>query len=174
MDAELEAAIPALESAKAAVAGLSTKSIGEMKGFGTPPEGVPDVGKAVFILRKEYNPKKQEWPMVQNMMKDPQKFKDSLEAYDKDNIPDKALELLKPIMEKPYFQYDAMLKKSSAAANICKWVLAVVEYNGIYRRTKPLMDEADEAKAVAEEKQRELDDVLAKLKVVIDKVNALE
>lgn len=98
VDRQLAAATPALEAAKSAVDGLNKNSIGEMKGFATPPSGVPDIGKAVMILRGEYNAKKHEWPMIQNMMKDPNKFKQSLEDYDKDNVPDKALDLLKPLM----------------------------------------------------------------------------
>jgi dynein heavy chain, axonemal len=162
-----------MEAAKNAVKGLSVKSIGEMKGFGTPPAGVPDVGKCVFILKGEYSAKKQEWPMVQNMMKDPAKFMTMLETYNKEAIPDKALELLKPIMAQDFFNEETMMKKSSAAANICKWVIAVVTYNGIYRNTKPLMDAAAEAEGIATEKGRELDEVMAKLQIVRDRVAAL-
>lgn len=97
VDRALAAAIPAMENARNAVAGLSKDAIGVMKGFANPPLGVPEVGRAVFILRGEYNPKKSEWPMVQNMMKDPAKFMTMLENYKKEEIPDKAIELLKPI-----------------------------------------------------------------------------
>lgn len=173
VDEKLAAAVPALMKAKDAVAGLNVKSIGEMKNFSTPPNGVPDVGKAVLLLRGEYNAKKHEWPMIQNMMKDPNKFKDSLENYDKDNVPDKALELLKPIQAKEYFNETDMMKKSQAAANICKWVLAVIEYNNIFRNVKPLKDAADEAQAIADEKGAELKEVMDKLEVVRKKVRDL-
>ena len=56
-----------------------------------------------------------------------------------------------------------MLKKSSAAANLCVWVIAVVKYNGIWRKVKPLEDAAKEAKAVADEKGEELAIVMANL-----------
>jgi len=90
----------------------------------------------VLILRKEY--KKHDWGTAQLMMKDPNKFKQQLEAYDKDNIEEKALNHLKPILALDFFNGTAMEKKSSAAANLCKWVIAVVEYNEIFRNVKPL------------------------------------
>ena len=49
-----------------------------------------------------------------------------------------------------------MKKKSSAAANLCKWVIAIFEYNGIYRNVKPLQDSAEQASELARVKGVEL------------------
>ena len=171
VDKELAAAIPAMEQARAAVDGLSAKSIGEFKGMTSPPAGCEQVTKAVQILRGEY--KKHDWDAAKIMMKDPNKFKESLEKYDKDNIPDKALEALKDILSLDYFNETAMMKKSSAAANMCKWVVAIVEYNRIYRNVKPLQDAAEEAAALAKLKGEELQVVLDALEIVRAKVRAL-
>ena len=89
-------------------------------------------------------------------MKDPNKFKAQLEAYDKENIEDRALKDLEPILALDFFNAEAMVKKSSAAANLCKWVCAVVEYNGIYRNVKPLQDAAEAASSLANTKGAEL------------------
>lgn len=66
-----------------------------------------------------------------------------------------------------------MAKKSSAATNLCVWVIAVVKYNGIWRKVKPLEDAAKEAKATADEKGEELAVVMEKLEKVRAKVAAL-
>jgi dynein heavy chain len=143
-----------MEQARAAVDGLSAKSIGEFKGMTTPPTGCEKVTQAVQILRGEY--KKHDWDSAKIMMKDPNKFKESLEKYDKDNIPDKALDALKDILALDFFNEEAMKKKSSAAANMCKWVVAIVDYNRIYRNVKPLQDAAEEAAGIAKQKSEEL------------------
>ena len=171
VDDQLAAAIPAMERARAAVDGLSTKAIGEFKGMATPPTGCDQVTKAVLILRKEY--KKHDWGTAQLMMKDPNKFKQQLEAYDKDNIDDRALNDLKPILALDFFNATAMEKKSSAAANLCKWVIAVVEYNDIFRNVKPLQDAAQAAGDLASAKGAELKIVLDALEVVRARVRAL-
>lgn len=160
-----------MEQAKGAVDGLSAKSIGEFKGMTSPPPGCEMVTKAVQILRGEY--KKHDWDSAKIMMKDPNKFKEALEKYDKDNIPDKALDLLKDVLALDYFNVETMTKKSSAAANMCKWVIAIVEYNRIYRNVKPLQDAAEEASGIAKQKSDELQIVLDALEVVRAKVRKL-
>lgn len=53
----LEAAIPAMQKAEAAVDCLSVKMIGEFSGFNAPPTGTELVAKAVQILRGVTNKK---------------------------------------------------------------------------------------------------------------------
>jgi dynein heavy chain len=67
-----------------------------------------------------------------------------------------------------------MKKKSSAAANLCTWVIAIVEYNSIYKKVKPLMDSSEAAEKLANEKLAELAIVLEKVRVMVDKVNELK
>jgi dynein heavy chain len=91
--------------------------------------------------------KKHEWAQAQQMMKDPNKFKERLEKYEKEKITPKMLEMIEPIKKQDFFNYTSMKGKSSAAANLCKWVLAVLKYFSIYTRVKPLQDAAAEASA---------------------------
>ena len=46
-----------------------------------------------------------------------------------------------------------MKGKSLAAAYLCKWINNIVIYNRIYKRVKPLMDTAEEAERLANEKE---------------------
>jgi dynein heavy chain, axonemal len=84
-------------AAKEAVAGLENKAIGELKGFPSPPAGCNDVTKAIQILLGEF--KKHDWGSAQQMMKDPNKFKERLEKYEKEKITPKMLELLDPVVK---------------------------------------------------------------------------
>lgn len=67
-----------------------------------------------------------------------------------------------------------MTKKSSAAANLCNWVINIVKYNSIYKKVKPLMESAEAAEKLATEKQAELAIVLEKVRVIVEKVDALK
>lgn len=67
-----------------------------------------------------------------------------------------------------------MTKKSSAAGNLCNWVINIVKYNSIYKKVAPLMESAAAAEKLANEKMAELAEVQAKVKVIVDKVNELK
>lgn len=52
-----------------------------------------------------------------------------------------------------------MTKKSSAAGNLCNWVINIVKYNSIYKKVAPLMESAAAAEKLANEKMAELAEV---------------
>ena len=172
---ELEQAIPAMQRAKEAVDCLEPKAIVEFKSFAQPPSGAENVTNAVLIMVKgETNKKNLTWAKGQQMMSKPQPFLESLVGYDKDNISDKTLEALKPILALEYFNYESMIKKSSAAANLANWVINIVEYNRIFRNVEPLRLSAEEAEALATQKLGELKVVQDKVAEIVAQVNALK
>ena len=67
-----------------------------------------------------------------------------------------------------------MKTKSQAAAYLCKWIINVVIYNRIYKKVKPLMDTAEEAERIANEKKAELAIVLERVRLINEKVDALK
>lgn len=67
-----------------------------------------------------------------------------------------------------------MLKKSSAAANLAKWVINAVIYNTIYKKVKPLSDAAEAAEKLSSDKLSELAIVLEKVRVIVEKVDGLK
>jgi len=69
---------------------------------------------------------------------------------------------------------DIMMKKSQAAAYLCSWVVNLIMYNTIYKKVKPLMEASDAAEKLANEKQAELAVVLEKVRVIMEKVDALK
>ena len=125
---QLEAAIPAMQAAEAAVDCLSVKAIVEFSSFNSPPPGTELVTKAVQILKGEMNKKKYEWPVQQKMMKPPVNFIESLKTYDKDGVTDVMKNALKTseLLLNPIFTFEIMKNKSSAAANLANWVINVV------------------------------------------------
>jgi dynein heavy chain len=151
---ELAAAKPAMLAAGAAVDCLNKASIGELRGFGKPPGGVEVITEAVLRM-VEGEKKNFKWDRAKKMMKDVNAFIQKLKFYNMKEIPEELIDKLTPLMENPMMNYDVMMKKSGAAANLCNWVIAVYTYNRIYVKVKPLMDSlnaAQAAKAAAEAK----------------------
>merc|ERR1719506_2091204 len=132
-DGELGEAMPAMEAAKDAVNCLSKTSIQELKGFGKPPPECIEVCAAVaFLLLGEK--KKQDWRFATKMMNNPQGFLDQIADFDANNIPDQSLTNVAPLLAEPFFTYDVMKGKSSAAANLTNWVINIVAYNKLYKK----------------------------------------
>ena len=85
------------------------------------------------------------------MMGNPKTFCDEVKAYRAENIPAKALKLLQPILAMEQFTFENIVKKSSACANLCKWVINVVRYNAIYKKVKASVENKEEYHAQVEE-----------------------
>jgi dynein heavy chain len=49
-----------------------------------------------------------------------------------------------------------MKGKSQAASFLCKWIINIVIFNSIYKKVKPLMEMAEAAQTLSNEKMAEL------------------
>jgi len=165
-DEVLKKAMPALNSAKNAVDCLTKASLTELKALKTPDAKIVDVTKAVLIL-KEKEKKNHTWKRSQAMMSNVDKFKRELEEFNKEEIDASLLNMIQPILKQEYFNQAAMSKISVAASNLCVWVVAIVQYNGIYKDVAPKM-------AAAREAETEHAEAMAKLKQVEEHVAAKE
>merc|ERR1711871_173533 len=94
-------------------------------------------------------------------------FLAQLNDYRGEDIPPEIVKRVQPILNDPNFTYDAMVKKSFAAANLANWVINIVTYNQIYLKVAPLMERL---RAAQEEKQNAEDS----LRVVEEEVAAIE
>merc|ERR1719295_2016101 len=162
----LKKAMPALKAASNAVDCLTKSSLTELKSLKAPDAKILEVTKAVLIL-KDGEKKNHSWKKAQAMMKNVDAFKRELENYNADSIDEGLLKLVRPILEKEYFNKAMMGKISMAAANLCVWVVATVEYNGIYKDVAPKM-------AAAEVAEGEHAQAMATLKKVEEQVAAKE
>jgi len=142
-DGELGEAMPAMERAKEAIDCLTKASIQELKSLPKPPVECLDVTKACLILRGDL--KNHDWKNAQKMMANPQKFIDDIKSFNAEEIDENILTALQPVLELPFFNFETMIKKSSAAAYLCNWVVNITTYNRIYKKVKPLMDTLKEA-----------------------------
>jgi dynein heavy chain len=72
------------------------------------------------------------WDRAKKMMKNINAFLDKLKTYDAENMPDKLIDKLTPMMDHEMMNYDVMIKKSSAAANLCNWVINIQVQPNLY------------------------------------------
>uniref|UniRef100_A0A7S3JKK7 Uncharacterized protein n=1 Tax=Euplotes harpa TaxID=151035 RepID=A0A7S3JKK7_9SPIT len=163
-DVQLEEAIPAMKAAEEAVNCLNKQSIQELKSLPKPPKECESVTATVLMLRGEK--RNYSWQNAQKMMNNPQKFIEEIKEFDGRDIDEGILAKIAPIRAEPFFTFDVMKGKSQAAAYLCLYVVNIINFNSIYKNVKPLMDSAEAAQKAQKEAE-------ASLKIVIDKVNAI-
>merc|ERR1719217_583716 len=143
-DGELSEAMTAMKAAKEAVNCLTKPAIQELKSLGKPPVECIDVCAATaFLLKNEK--KKLDWKGAQKMMNNPGVFLDEIIAFNAEEIPEQALSNCEPLIQQPFFNYETLKWKSSAAAHLTNWVCNIVMYNKIYKKVAPLMAKVKEA-----------------------------
>ena len=143
---ELALAEPAMKAAAAAVDVLSKAMLTELKNLKSPPAGVDLVTTACLILvEKEY--KNHKWDRAKKMMANVDQFKNKLQAFKGETIPEEDIARVAPIVAQADFTPENMANKSAAAANLCTWVVNIYRFNRIYVKVKPLMDTLAAAQA---------------------------
>ena len=186
-EADLAKALPALDAAVKCLAKLDKSQIVEVKALKKPPAGVRTTLKAVCMLFQiksvkiadPDNPQKKiddYWGPSQKMLSDlgPDKFKQALIDFDKDNIPESAVKLVDPVCADPDFEPAAIAKVSVACEAMCMWCHAMRTYYYVALEVEPKRQrlakaESELAAATASKQAAE-----AKLKAVTEKVAALE
>lgn len=182
---DLDEALPALEAAVQSLKKLNKGDITEVKALGKPPEGVRKVMKGVCIMF-EVKPKmvadpsgtgpkvEDYWPMTGGLLVNPQKFLDSLFAYDKENIPAKVIVKIKPLIDDPEFTPEAISKVSKACTAICSWVRAMDKYHHISKMVAPKREALRVANESLQVTMTQLAAAKAKLEEVTEQINTLE
>ncbi|KYN09877.1 Dynein heavy chain 7, axonemal [Trachymyrmex cornetzi] len=156
-DADLAEAMPILNRAQAALDTLTLADIAIVKAMKHPPYGVKLIVESVCVL-KQIKPEKvltkegtqidDFWKAALRMLSDV-KFLDSLLQFDKDNIPDKVIETIrKEYLVNPDFDPEKIKKVSTACEGLCRWVIAMSEYDIIAKIVAPKKRALAQAEAV--------------------------
>ena len=129
---DLDAALPALNSAVSALNALSKNDIVEIKGFAKPPPLVQKVMECVCILLGA----KTDWDAAKKVLADTQ-FMQRLINYDKDNIDPAIVEKIRVYTGDPNFEPEVVGKASKAAKGLCQWVRAMEVYDRVAKVVAP-------------------------------------
>eukprot|EP01038_Epipyxis_sp_PR26KG_P005405 gene5405-7492_t len=170
---DLAIAKPAMDAANDAVNCLDKNSLTELKSFSKPPSGVDKVTTALLIMIKAEK-KDFSWENAKKMMAKVDAFKEKLETYRGEDIPEDVISRVSPMLEDPEFTFEKMKTKSAAAANLANWVINIIRFNGIYKRVKPLMESLEVATKSKRKAEDDLGVVKEKLAVIEGKLAKLQ
>lgn len=102
------------------------------------------------------------------------KFLESLKTYDKDNIPSVIMKRIRErFIDHPDFQPAVIKNVSSACEGLCKWVRAMEVYDRVAKVVAPKRERLKEAEGKLEIQMQKLNQKRAELKLVIDRLQAL-
>ncbi|KAF7398391.1 hypothetical protein HZH66_006288 [Vespula vulgaris] len=144
-DADLQEVMPILNAANAALNTLTSQDIQIVKSMKRPPAGVRLVMEAVCVL-KDVKPDRVRTPegIVEDYWKASLrilgdiKFLESLLLYDKDNIPEKIMTKIRTtILTNPDFDPERVRHVSTACEGLCRWVIALSEYDKVAKIVAP-------------------------------------
>ncbi|KAH1015210.1 dynein axonemal heavy chain 10 [Dendroctonus ponderosae] len=170
-DAEeaLSAALPALETARLALADLDKADITEIRSFATPPEPVQTVCECIVILRGY---KEVSWKSAKGMMAEAN-FLRSLQEMNCDAITQAQQRACKAHMKKSS-KLDEMSSISKAGFGLLKFVQAVLGYCAVYREVKPKKERVEQLENEYNTAKRNLEKLyseIGKLEEDLDKLN---
>ncbi|XP_041972117.1 dynein axonemal heavy chain 7 isoform X2 [Aricia agestis] len=183
-DADLAEAMPILNAALAALDTLTPQDITFIKTMKSPPKGIRLVMEAICILRevkpdKVPNPSgvgtiEDYWGPSKKLLNDI-KFLETLQNYDKDNIPPAVMKkLMATVMQDDGFVPEKIKTVSVAAEGMCKWVIAMTKYDKVAKIVAPKKQRLAEAQAVYDKAMAALAVKQAQLKEVQEKLANLE
>lgn len=102
------------------------------------------------------------------------KFLESLKTYDKDNIPSVIMKRIRErFIDHPDFQPAVIKNVSSACEGLCKWVRAMEVYDRVAKVVAPKRERLKEAEGKLEIQMQKLNQKRAELKLVEDRLQAL-
>ncbi|CAE8722926.1 unnamed protein product, partial [Polarella glacialis] len=177
----LAEAMPALNDSLKALDTLSSKEMAEVKAMKNPAPAVRLVLSAVCILRnvkpvrvkdEKGNMVDDYWPAAVKMMSD-MGFLQSLQTFDKDNMPPAIVQKLAQMTVKEDFQPDRVERVSKAAWGLCMWCRAMETYDRVAKVVAPKKELLEEAETEYNAVMEKLNEKRSELKAVVDQLDAL-
>ncbi|XP_044001131.1 dynein axonemal heavy chain 7-like isoform X2 [Aphidius gifuensis] len=186
-NADLELVLPILNAANSALNTLTPQDIQIVKTMKSPPAIIKIVVEAICIL-KDVKPERVQaeggkivddyWKPSLRILGD-MKFLDSLLQYDKDNIPERIMTKIRTtILTNPNFDPDKIRNASTACEGLCRWVIALDEYDKVAKVVGPKKirlakaeEEYNQALTALEIKRSQLHEVQKKLQLLMDILN---
>ncbi|CAF1022140.1 unnamed protein product [Brachionus calyciflorus] len=179
---QLKMALPLLNEAVDALDTLNPQDIASMKTMQNPPSGVRLVMEAMCIMkgikpeqRRDDNGRLGDdyWPAAKRMLGD-LKFLHELKEFDKNNIPLSIIEKIQTqYLTNPGFNPQLIKNVSSACEGLCKWIIAIVSYDKIYKIVAPKRENLKQAEQALNEKKAALDIKKSELDKIVNKLEKL-
>lgn len=175
---------PKLEKAQEALSRLSADKVTIMKNLKSPPPLVMLTGKVVsYVFKGEkvdiFSDKDNDvaWKRACNIMNNVKRFLQDLAYFSNEtakSLDTTIKENVKKLIQSGKFNVDNVMEVSSAAGNLADWVHNIIDFNEAYNIVKPLEEEKNEAEELVRAKNKELEVVKEKVRVLNDKLSNLE
>ena len=102
------------------------------------------------------------------------KFLDSLKEYDKDNISPQIInKIRKNYINNTEFVPSLIKQVSSACEGLCKWVIALSDYDTVYKVIAPKQASLKEAQQVLDQQMAKLNEKKKELAIITEKLQGL-
>ena len=190
-DDKLGEALPALDAAIEKVKKIEVKDFSELKTMNQPRPSAVTCFKLVCIFLQPAGPNakptKPQDPAQREMdpegyffdwtkkilLAKPQKLLDDLIGYDKDNIPEATIQKVVPLMELPEMEASKIQNVSKALLPVRIWITAMIKYHETLKIVNPLREKAREMGEKLAIVQANLAEKRAKVKAIVDQLQAL-
>jgi dynein heavy chain len=167
--ADLDAAIPALESAIKALDQINPRDIAEIRTFSAPSALIKYTLEAVSIMLGE----KPDWDSIKRTLQND--FINRLKNYPKDDIPKPTLRKIRAkIADNPDFTPEKVGIVNQASKSLCLWVFAMEQYAKISEEVAPKKERLDNMNKIFKEAMTKLQATRDRLQKELDKVANLE
>ena len=162
VEKELAKLKPIVDTAQAAVSGIKTKQLDEMRAMLKPPVGVRMTMEAVMILLGKG---KAEWSEIRKEVQQKTFINDVL-SLDANTVTKRSIELLKKsYTNNEVFIPEKIARASKAAAPLCSWARAQVKYAEALRMTRPLTDEVSRLRKALEAQRAAYEAAMAEVQL---------
>jgi len=187
VQADLDAAIPLVIKAKAALEGLNLKDLQNLKALANPPADVAKTFTCVLHLLCGIDPgvpvKKGKldsdnpWKAALKLMQNPAALLDQLKGFgtlvEADTVPANNFKAIRSTLAEEGFNKENMMTKSAAAAGICDWIINITLYYDVVVSVEPkkiAVAEAQAQLAAANAKKEEMETLVAELTEKLNKL----
>lgn len=195
VQADLDAALPLVEKAQMALAGLKIDDFRMLKALNNPPGDIKETFTCILHLLAKVDPDvpvtkngkldtQKPWQAALGLMKDPNKFLEKLNSYkgwiDSEKVSDSNFKPIRATLALETFTPDNIMTKSAAAAGVCDWIINITSYYDVFVSVEPkkqAVAEAERTLAAANEKKASIDALVKELKeqldILIDEFNVV-
>jgi dynein heavy chain len=181
-EAGLAEALPALAAAVECLKNLKSSDISEVAKYSKPPDLVVLVLKGLCIMfgtkpvmEGQAGAKTENfWIPGKKMLGDSKGLLESMFNFDKDNIPDKVIKAIQPLIDDPSFQPAKIQSVSSACTAMCQWTRAMHKYHFVALEVEPKRKALAAATAELKEVEAKLEVLQTGLKELMDKLAKLD
>jgi len=169
--ADLKAAEPELNAAKAALDSLNKDNITEIAAYQRPNPIVLKVLECIMIYISE----KTGWDHIKSVIKNVNAFITKLKTYKVEEKPEALLnKIRKKYLSDPDFEPEGVGKISGAAKSLCLWAISVSKYQIVVKKVEPKKKKLAEVEEILDKAQKELDGKMSELAEVKAAVAKLE